>query len=74
MWQIDIKEPFLLNGERVNSFLILEITPGLLSVQLFESITTDIVAQKLNLCMAKYCQQNKIPADIGPQFREGFKN
>lgn len=73
MWQIDIKGPFLLDGERINAFLILDdYSRFLVSVHLFKSITTDVVVQELNQCIEMYNEPNKILSDNGPQFREQF--
>ena len=73
MWQIDIKGPFLLDGERVNALLILDdYSRFLVSVHLFESITTDVVNEEINNCIGKYNRPNKILTDNGPQFRDQF--
>ncbi len=73
MWQIDIKGPFLLDGERVKALVILDdYSRFLLSVKLFKSITTDIVTQELNTCIETYAVPNSILSDNGSQFREQF--
>ena len=73
MWQIDIKGPFLLDGERVKALVILDdYSRFLLSVKLFKSITTDIVTQELNSCIETYSKPNSILSDNGSQFREQF--
>jgi transposase InsO family protein len=66
MWQIDIKGPFLLNGERFKALVILDdYSRYLLSAGLFKSITTEVVTQQLNQCIEAYS---------GSQFREQFEN
>ena len=73
MWQIDIKGPFLLDGERVNALLILDdYSRFLVSVHLFEYITTDVVNEEIDNCIGEYNRPNKILVDNGPQFREQF--
>ena len=75
MWQIDIKGPFLLDGERVKALVILDdYSRFLLSARLFKSITTDIVTQELNRCIETYSEPNSILSDNGSQFREHFEN
>ena len=67
MWQIDIKGPFLIDGKRMNALLILDdYSRFLVSVQLFKSITTDIVTQTLDQCITTYNSPGKILADNGP--------
>lgn len=74
LWQIDIKGPFLIDGKRLNALLILDdYSRFLVSVQLFKSITTDIVTQTLNQCISTYNSPSKILSDNGPQFRETFE-
>jgi len=52
MWQIDIKGPFLLDGERVKALVILDDYSRFLpSARLFKSVTTDVVTQELNRCI-----------------------
>lgn len=73
MWQIDIKGPFLLDGERVKALVILDdYSRFLLSARLFKSVTTDVVTQELNRCMQVYSKPNSILSDNGSQFREQF--
>ena len=75
MWQIDIKGPFLLNGERVKALVILDdYSRYLLSAGLFKSITTDVVTQELNRCIETYSEPNSILSDNGSQFRDQFEN
>jgi transposase InsO family protein len=75
MWQIDIKGPFLLDGERVNALVILDdYSRFLVSLKLFKSITTEIVTQELNQCIDLYNEPNSILSDNGLQFREQFEN
>jgi len=74
MWQIDIKGPFLIDGKRLNALLILDdYSRFIVSVQLFKSITTDVVTQTLDHCISTYNSPGKILADNGPQFRENFE-
>jgi transposase InsO family protein len=74
MWQIDIKGPFLIDGKRLNALLILDdYSRFIVSVQLFKSITTDVVTQTLDHCISTYDSPSKILADNGPQFRESFE-
>ena len=74
MWQIDIKGPFLIDGERMNALLILDdYSRFLVSVHLFKSITTDVVTQALDQCISTYNSPGKILADNGPQFRDTFE-
>jgi len=74
MWQKDIKESFLIGGKRMNALLILDdYSRFLVSVQLFKSITTEIVTQTLDQCITTYNSPGKILADNGPQFRETFQ-
>jgi len=73
MWQIDIKGPFLLNGERFKALVILDdYSRYLLSAGLFKSVTTDVVTQELNRCIQVYSKPNSILSDNGSQFREQF--
>jgi len=73
MWQIDIKGPFLIDGKRMNALLILDdYSRFIVSVQLFKSITTDVVTQALDQCISTHTSPGKILADNGPQFRESF--
>jgi IS30 family transposase len=73
MWQIDIKGPFLLDGERVKALVILDdYSRYLLSVKLFKSVTTEIVTQELSNCIETYSKPNSILSDNGSQFREQF--
>jgi transposase-like protein len=73
LWQIDIKGPFLLDGERVKALVILDdYSRFILSVKLFKSITTDIVTQELNSCIETYNVPSSILSDNGSQFREQF--
>lgn len=73
LWQIDIKGPFLLDGERVNALLILDdYSRYLLSVQFFKRVTTEVVTAELNKCIKQYSKPEKILSDNGPQFREQF--
>jgi len=75
MWQIDIKGPFLLNGERFKALVILDdYSRYLLSAGLFKSITTEVVTQQLNHCIETYSEPESILSDNGPQFREQFEN
>jgi putative transposase len=75
MWQIDIKGPFLLDGERVKALIILDdYSRYLLSARLFKSITTDVVTEELNQCIKTFSEPNSILSDNGPQFREQFEN
>lgn len=75
MWQIDIKGPFLLNGERVKALIILDdYSRYLLSTTLSKSITTETVTQELNHCIETYTEPNNILSDNGSQFRETFEN
>jgi len=75
MWQIDIKGPFLLNGERFKALVILDdYSRYLLSAGLFRSITTEVVTQQLNHCIETYSEPNSILSDNGPQFRDQFEN
>lgn len=75
MWQIDIKGPFLLNGERFKALVILDdYSRYLLSAGLFKSITTEVVTKQLNHCIETYSEPNSILSDNGPQFREQFEN
>jgi putative transposase len=74
MWQIDIKGPFLIDGKRLNALLVLDdYSRFLVSVQLFKSITTDVVTQALDHCISTYNSPGKILADNGPQFRDIFE-
>lgn len=74
MWQIDIKGPFLIDGKRMNALLILDdYSRFLVSVQLFKSITTDVVTQALDQSISTYNSPRKILADNGPQFRATFE-
>ena len=74
MWQIDIKGPFLIDGKRLNALLVLDdYSRFLVSVQLFKSITTDVVTQALDHCISTYNSPSKILADNGPQFRDTFE-
>jgi transposase InsO family protein len=74
MWQIDIKGPFLIDGKRVNALLILDdYSRYLVLIQLFKSITTDVVTQALDHCITMYERPGKILADNGPQFRDSFE-
>ena len=74
MWQIDIKGPFLIDGKRLNALLILDYNfRFLVSVQLFKSITTDVVIQTLDQFISTYNHPGKIRSDNGPQFRETFE-
>jgi transposase InsO family protein len=71
MWQVDIKGPFLLDGERVKALVILDdYSRFLLSARLFKSVTTDVVTQELNRCIQVYSKPNSILSDNGSQFRE----
>ena len=73
MWQIDIKGPFLIDGKRMNALLILDdYSRFLVTVQLFRSITTEVVTQTLDHCIATYRSPGTILTDNGPQFREQF--
>lgn len=73
MWQIDIKGPFLLDGERVKALVIIDdYSRYLLSVKLYKSITTEIVAKELNSCIKNYTLPDSILSDNGSQFREQF--
>ena len=73
LWQIDIKGPFLLDGERVKALVILDdYSRFLLSAKLFKSITTEVVTQELSHCIETYCAPNSILSDNGSQFREQF--
>jgi transposase InsO family protein len=75
MWQIDIKGPFLLNGERFKALVILDdYSRYLLSAGLFKSVTTDVITQELNHCIETYSEPNSILSDNGPQFRDQFEN
>jgi len=75
MWQIDIRGPFLLNGERFKALVILDdYSRYLLSAGLFKSITTEVVTQQLNHCIETYSEPESILSDNGPQFREQFEN
>lgn len=75
MWQIDIKGPFLLNGERFKALVILDdYSRYLLSAGLFKAITTEVVTQQLDHCIETYSEPNSILSDNGPQFREQFEN
>lgn len=75
MWQIDIKGPFLLDGERVKALVILDdYSRFLLSAKLFKSVTTDVVTQELNRCIETYSEPNSILSDNGSQFRETYEN
>ena len=59
MWQIDIKGPFLLNGERVKALIILDdYSRYLLSTTLSKSITTETVTQELNHCIERDFQMS----------------
>lgn len=74
LWQIDIKGPFLIDGQRMNALLILDdYSRFLIAVQLFKSITTDLVTQTLDHCISTYASPEKILADNGPQFRDTFE-
>jgi transposase-like protein len=73
MWQIDIKGPFLLNGERVKALVILDdYSRYLLSVKLYKTVTTEIVTQELKSCIKTYTMPHSILSDNGSQFREQF--
>ena len=73
MWQIDIKGPFRINGEKMNALLILDdYSRFLVSVRLFKSIKTDDITQVLDQCISTYKNPRKILADNGPQFRDTF--
>jgi len=75
MWQIDIKGPFLLNGERFKALVILDdYSRYLLSAGLFKSVTTDVITQELNHCIETYSEPNSILSDNGSQFRDQFEN
>ena len=75
LWQIDIKGPFLLDGERVKALIILDdYSRFLLSARLFKSVTTDVITQELNRCIETYSKPNSILSDNGSQFREQFEN
>jgi transposase InsO family protein len=75
MWQIDIKGPFLLNGERFKALIILDdYSRYLLSAGLFKSVTTDVITQELNHCIETYSEPNSILSDNGSQFRDQFEN
>jgi len=75
MWQIDIKGPFLLNGERVKALIILDdYSRYLLSTTLSKSITTETVTHELNHCIETYTEPSSILSDNGSQFRETFEN
>jgi len=75
MWQIDIKGPFLLNGERFKALVILDdYSRYLLSAGLFKSVTTEVVIQELNHCIETYSEPNSILSDNGSQFRDQFEN
>lgn len=74
LWQIDIKRPFLLDGERVKALVILDDhSRFLLSARLLKSITTNVVTQELNHCIERYSEPNAILSDNGSQFREIFE-
>lgn len=67
LWQIDIKGPFLIDGQRRNALLVLDdYSRFLVSVQLFKSITTDVVTQTLDHCISMYTRPENILADNGP--------
>ena len=75
MWQIDIKGPFLLNGERFKALVILDdYSRYLLSAGLFKSVTTEVVIHELNHCIETYSEPNSILSDNGSQFRDQFEN
>lgn len=74
LWQIDIKGPFLLNGERFKALIILDdYSRFLLSAKLFKSVTTEVVTQELSHCIETYSKPNSILSDNGSQFREQFE-
>jgi transposase InsO family protein len=73
MWQIDIKGPFLLDGERVKALVILDdYSRYLLSVKLCSSITTEVVTEELKNCIKNYTLPDSVLSDNGSQFREQF--
>ena len=75
LWQIDIKGPFLLDGERVKALVILDdYSRFLLSAKLFKSVTTEVVTEELNRCIETYSVPGSILSDNGSQFRETFEN
>ena len=73
LWQIDIKGPFLIDGERWNALLILDdYSRYLLSIQFLKKVTTEAVTMEMNHCITTYQAPEKILTDNGPQFREQF--
>jgi len=73
MWQIDIKGPFLLDGERWKALLILDdYSRFLLSIRLLKSVTTELVTQEISQCTTRYQPPEKILTDNGPQFLQQF--
>lgn len=73
LWQIDIKGPFLMDGERWNALLILDdYSRYLLSIHFLKKVTTEAVTQEMNHCITMYETPEKILTDNGPQFRAQF--
>ena len=67
MWQIDIKGPFLMDGERVKALVILDdYSRFLLSAKLFKSVTTEVVTQELKFRehFENWCNQDERQIEV----------
>jgi len=73
LWQIDIKGPFTIGGERKLALVMVDDhSRYLISCTLHSNITSEDVLTRLSELVGKGCKPNKILADMGPQFRDMF--
>ncbi len=69
LWQVDIKDPFTIEGQRMLTLVIINDNSGyLISCTLHTSITVDDVIVTFNSVVQKGHKPCKVLADLGPQF------
>jgi len=74
LWQIDIKGPFTIDGQRMLALIITDDHSRFrISCTLFTAIETNDVLEDLTRCFSLYGLPKKVLVDHGTQFREMFR-
>lgn len=74
LWQVDIKGPFTIEGQRMLALVVVDDNSRyLISCTLHTSITADDVIETFNRVIQKGHKPCKVLADLGPQFRDIFE-
>lgn len=75
LWQMDIKGPFTLEGQRFLMLVVIDDYSRYLTLcKLFKKIDTQTITNELKKCFKKCGKPKKILVDNGTQFKEQFEN